>query len=314
MSPFSRAAAVSWLFAVISFAAPVPFHAQDVPSIRSVHVLHSLGQVEIEIEASDPIVPRTNVLTGPDRLLVDFVNALPGTQLRNQTVNRAEVKNLRVGLFSADPPVTRIVLDLNGPQPFQVFPSGRTIIVKIGAKTATAGPEAVRSAPHAALPLVNAGYPAHAVELPAPPAPAKASFQVAFHNGLLSISSDRATLSEILFAVHQRTGAEIAIPAGAEEEKVAVELGPGPAPEVLAHLLNGSRFNFLILSSAKDPKALDQVILSPRAEGTNQIQMPPQPAQSVTPDEDLQPVPLQMPNPGPGTQAPPPPPSNEVPD
>ena len=36
----------------------------------------SRGQVEIEIEASDRILPHTNVLTGPDRLVVDFVQEL----------------------------------------------------------------------------------------------------------------------------------------------------------------------------------------------------------------------------------------------
>src|SRR5579863_2334920 len=106
--------------------------SQNVPSIRRVQVLRGVGQVEVEIEASDHIVPQTHVITNPDRLVVDFVNALPGIQLRNQAINRGEVKSLRVGLFSADPPVTRVVLDLNGPQPYQVFPSGRTVIVKIG--------------------------------------------------------------------------------------------------------------------------------------------------------------------------------------
>ena len=75
------------------------------------------------------------------------------------------------------------------------------------------------------------------------------------------------TLSQVLFAVQQRTGAEVSIAAGAEQETVAVDLTPGPAPEVLARLLNGSKFNFLILSAANDPQRLDRVILSPRAEG-----------------------------------------------
>jgi hypothetical protein len=74
-------------------------------------------------------------------------------------------------------------------------------------------------------------------------------------------------LSEVLYAVHQHTGADIAVPAGAEQERVAADIGPGPAAEVLAHLLNGSRFNFLIVNSASDARVLDRVILSPRGEG-----------------------------------------------
>src|ERR1700683_879549 len=105
-----RAAAALLLWAAVCFPAPVAGQARDVPSIRRVQVLRSGKQVEIEIEASERIVPQTNLLTGPDRLVVDFVNAVPGAQLRGQAVNREEVKGLRVGLFSSNPPVTRIVV------------------------------------------------------------------------------------------------------------------------------------------------------------------------------------------------------------
>jgi len=267
------------LWAAVCFPAPVA--GQTVPSIRRVQVLRTRGQVEIEIEASDRVIPHTNVLTGPDRLIVDFVNAVPGAQLRNQAVNRQEVKGLRVGLFSSNPPVTRVVLDLNGPQPYQVFPSGRTVIVKVGdAGTETAGPR-TGSGPV----LVNTNYPTSAAHLsvPTPIAPPKPELVVSFQGGLLSINSNKANLSQVLFAVHEKTGAEIAIPAGAEQEQVVAEYGPAPAPEVLAHLLNGSKFNFLILSSSTDPHALDRVILSSRPDGP---MPPPRPQQRVVAEED----------------------------
>ena len=242
-------------------------------------MLRSGARVEIEIEASERVVPQTNVLTGPDRLIVDFVNARPGAQLRNLPVNRAEVKNLRVGLFSSDPPVTRVVLDLNGPQPYQVFSSGKIVIVKIGESP---GATSAVFQPAAGPVLVNANYPAPSAK-PASPLGGKPRLVVSFEGGLLSISSNKANLSEILFEVHQRTGAEIAIPAGAEQEQVAAEIGPAPAPEVLAHLLNGSRFNFMILSSATNPQALDRVILSPRGEGAI---LPGNPQPQPAPDDD----------------------------
>jgi hypothetical protein len=267
-----------------------------VPSIRRVQVLPSRNLVEIEIEASQRIVPQINVLTAPDRLVVDFVNASPGTQLRSQSVNRGEVKSLRVGLFSKNPPVTRIVLDLNGPQPYQVFPSGRTVIVKVGG---VQGAETARVTPASGAVLVNTRYPAQAVPVSAPPPPAKPPLEVLFQGGLLSISSNQASLSEILLAVHQRTGAEIAIPAGAEQEKVVADFGPAPAPEVLAHLLNGSQFNYLILSSSTDPGILDRVILSARSDLPMPTPLPQ--AQSLTDDEaDSQPSAAPPPRPVPG--------------
>lgn len=312
------------LGAAVCFPAPAAGQSRSVPSIRRVQVLRSSGQVEIEIEASDRLVPQTHVINNPDRLVVDFVNATPGLRLHAQAINRGDVKGLRVGLFSSDPPVTRIVLDLNGPQPYQVFPSGRTVIVKVG--VAGAQPAAYR--PASSPVLLNTNYPAQAVPFSTPAPTAKPPLQVSFHDGLLSISSNKATLSEILYAVHQRTGAEIAIPAGAEQEKVMAELGPAPAAEVLAHLLNGSKFNFLILSSSTDPRTPDQVILSPRAEGP--ITARPQ-AQPVADDDDeaaeavvqpkvapaVRPVPPPVGNPNPVTDGQSPPtaqPNNDVPD
>ncbi len=259
-------------------------HGQGAPTIRRVQVLRSGGQLEIEIEASARLVPQTHLITGPDRLVVDFVNAIPSAQLHNQALNRDDVKRLRVGLFSSDPPVTRVVLDLNGPQPYQVFPSGKTVIVKVG-ESGGAQPAQYHAA--SAPTLVNTSYPAQAVPISAPAPPvARPPLTVSFQDGLLSISSNKATLSEVLFAVHQRTGAEIAIPAGAEQEKVAIEIGPAPAAEVLAHLLNGSNFNFLILNSSTDSRALDRVILTPRIGGPVSAPAPSPQVQSATEDED----------------------------
>jgi hypothetical protein len=91
---------------------------------------------------------------------------------------------------------------------------------------------------------------------------------------MLGVNANKATLSEVLYAIQQRTGAEISIPAGAEQERVVTDIGPAPAAEVLARLLNGSRFNFLILNSATDPRQLDRVILSVRGEGAAFVPAP----------------------------------------
>ncbi len=240
---------------------------QAQASVRGIKILGSKDTVEIEVESSDRVVPSTQVLTGPDRLVIDFPNAVPGSQLRNQSVDRGEVKDVRFGLFQGKPPVTRIVLDLRTAQSYQVFPYGRTTIIKIVGNAPYAA-AAVGKADAPAQPrpgLVSANYTPGVA--PVQVAPAPQPLIVTFHKGLLAIKSDKATLSEILLAVQQRTGAEVSIAAGAGQEKVVADIGPAPAPEVLAQLLHGSSFNFLILSAANDPKQLDRVILTPRSEG-----------------------------------------------
>jgi len=267
MQRFSRIIASRLLLAGLC----APLAAQTLlaqTSVRSVKVLGSKDAVEIEVQASDRIVPETQVLTGPDRLVIDFPNALPGNQLRSQSVDRGEVKDVRIGLFQAKPPVTRIVLDLKTAQSYQVFPYGRTIIIKVmgGAPDPSAAIANFTSEPVKRPGLVVTNYTTRAepvrLETSAQP-----TLEVTFRNGLLGIRANKVTLSEVLFAVQQRTGAEISIAAGAEQERVVADIAPGSAPEVLARLLNGSKFNFLILSAVNDPGQLDRVILSARAEG-----------------------------------------------
>src|SRR5215469_8717163 len=100
-------------------------------SVRSVRVLGTKDIVEVEVQATDRIVPETQVLSGPDRLVVDFPNAVPAGQLRNQSIDRADVKDVRVGLFQANPPITRVVLDLKSARSYQIFPNGRTVMIKV---------------------------------------------------------------------------------------------------------------------------------------------------------------------------------------
>jgi len=273
----------SWLRAQTSVPqAQVSQASVAQASVRSVKVLGSKDSVEIEVQASDRIVPETQVLTGPDRLVVDFPNAVPSSQLRSQSVNRGEVKDLRVGLFQSKPPVTRVVIDLNSAQSYQIFPYGRTVIIKVsgGGMDAAGSVSNLRSAELRSADRRSNNLPAGTVTRPglvvanytrAEPVRVVTADQplldVTYRNGLLGIRANKATLSEVLFAVQQRTGAQVSIAAGAEQEKVVADIEPGPAPEVLARLLNGSKFNFLILSAVNDPAQVDRVILSVRPEG-----------------------------------------------
>ena len=83
--------------------------------------------------------------------------------------------------------------------------------------------------------------------------------QVTYENSQLTIVAPNSTLADILRAVRKQTGADIEIPAA--PERVVTHLGPGPAREVVADLLNGSRFNYVLLGSPSDDSALTRVVL-----------------------------------------------------
>ena len=91
--------------------------------------------------------------------------------------------------------------------------------------------------------------------------------QVTYQAGQLTIQAQNSTLGDILRAVRAKTGASVDIPSNADE-RVVGRLGPGPAREVLASLLNGSHFNYVMVGSATDPGAVQQVILTSKSGGT----------------------------------------------
>jgi len=83
--------------------------------------------------------------------------------------------------------------------------------------------------------------------------------QVSYQNAQLTIVAPNSTLGDILRAVRKQTGAEIEIPVA--PERVVTRLGPGPAREVMADLLNGSRFNYVLLGSPSNDALLTRVVL-----------------------------------------------------
>jgi len=185
-------------------------------------------------------------------------------QARAFAVNQGEVKGVRVGLLSSKPPVTRVVLDLKSPQAYQLFPLGKSVIVKLG------GPVGIAETPQAATPEVaDAQVPA--------PAPEK-KVAVSYQDGMLSITSNKGSLADVLNEVHLQTGADIAIPAGAEQENVAVSLGPAPPRDVVAKLLDGSHYNFIIVGADGDISKIGRVILS--LKGAGNVPSQAQPAES----------------------------------
>lgn len=87
---------------------------------------------------------------------------------------------------------------------------------------------------------------------------------VSFRNGQLTIIAQNSTLGDILRAVRAQTGAAVEIPGNANE-RVVTQLGPGPARDVLASLLNGSHFNYVMLGSASNPAMVERIILTSKA-------------------------------------------------
>jgi hypothetical protein len=142
--------------------AAAPAAAQTV--LRSIGVSTVGSEAVVTIEANGPLPsPTLGTVDGPPRIFLDF----PGVRARTAGVARsvdARIQRVRVGLFSATPVVTRVVIDLLSHQPHRVELATGRVMVFIGSATAPA--------PVPALPPPAAAAPPPTPPPPTPPRPA----------------------------------------------------------------------------------------------------------------------------------------------
>jgi len=113
-------------------AAPVAkADTADAPaSIRKIAVSHGPSGLEVAIHGVTSA--KAMKLTGPDRIVLDFANAVPATNTKNIMVNSAELKDIRVGQFQNDPPVTRVVLDMKSAAEYELVPGNGMLTIARG--------------------------------------------------------------------------------------------------------------------------------------------------------------------------------------
>jgi hypothetical protein len=295
--------------------------ASHPSSVSKISLLHS-NPFQLQINTNARATPQSQVISDPERLIIDIPDAEPGLGLHNLAVNRDEVKAVRVSLFTKNPLVTRIVVDLNEPQWYRIAPNASGFLVSLGndaesgSRTQpTIGWVSAKLTSRPAQELRNSfivkksTVKRSAANLP--------KMSVQFSNGMLTIHASGATLSEVLFEVQKQTGAEIAIPSGTERDRVAADFGPGPAGEVMHQLLNGSGLNFVVVGSETDPNVLRSVILSgnsgPADSPSNFAQSSAPAAENIEAEApDAAPIPEEV-NPAPAQVSPPGQPPAELP-
>lgn len=83
---------------------------------------------------------------------------------------------------------------------------------------------------------------------------------VTMEGGLLTIDAPNSTLSDVLSGIHQATGA--AIEGASPNERVAVRLGPGNPRQVVAALLYGTPYDYVILGSQDRQDVVTRILLT----------------------------------------------------
>jgi len=115
------------LLALLVCAFALPAAAGPAAEIQEVHVASKGDQETIDVHLTSSVKPAVIVAKNPDRLVLQFPNTATPTRQQVALVEQNGVKAVRVGLNKADPPVTRVVVDLNRAHPYAVAMDGNTV-------------------------------------------------------------------------------------------------------------------------------------------------------------------------------------------
>jgi len=144
----------------------------------------------------------------------------------------------------------------------------------------TAPPPTVQTPPVAQVPLRPSQMPAVAP-------------RISYTDGKLTVVAENSTLGDVLNSIHNATGMQIESSGGGASERVAAKIGPGTVREVLLAVLEGSRYDYILLGSESNPENIDKVILTPKSGGvgaptTAMGATPVRPADEDTEDDNTQ--------------------------
>ncbi|MBV8673794.1 MAG: hypothetical protein JOZ33_10200 [Acidobacteriaceae bacterium] len=115
-------------------------------------------------------------------------------------------------------------------------------------------------------------------------------------DGKLTIRANGQEFASVLESVRSATGFTVEMPPGVNSEPVFLNVGPTSTAEALMALLDGTNYNYIIVGSERDPRAVKRLILTDRSSnGTGTLvassqgaPVPSQPALygAVQPDSD----------------------------
>ncbi|HEY6272792.1 MAG TPA: hypothetical protein VIX19_12490 [Terriglobales bacterium] len=161
----------------------------------------------------------------------------------------------QVSPIQVNPPRRQRPVRPQTPADFAPDPAPRTPVAQPVAQPVA--PAAPAQTPAAVAAVPETEQPAE--NLPPPTTP-----QVTYRNNLLTVQAMNSTLAGLLTAIRNKTGIQVeGLEAGAPE-RVAISMGPAPEGEVLAAILGGSKFDYVVVERPDSPGTVQRVLLSPR--------------------------------------------------
>jgi AMIN domain len=110
--------------------APRAVSVQDLRVVRD-----TSNNLRVEITLSAPLgsTPSATAATSPNRVVLDLPNTLSDGKQQQLAVNYKGVRRVRLGLNSATPPITRVMVEMDEAHPYDLQSDGTRVTLIIGA-------------------------------------------------------------------------------------------------------------------------------------------------------------------------------------
>ena len=146
------------VFLVAAAAALAQTAAEQVATIEAIDVTRHQSEIRIQVTLSTAVVPDLIVASHPDRLVLQLPRTITRGRQRRIAINQDGVQRVRVGLNSAHPPVTRLVVDLTSARTYSMTATGNTIVLTVLPELPAAEKQG-GATPAASAPLVEKLWP-----------------------------------------------------------------------------------------------------------------------------------------------------------
>ena len=123
--------------------------------IEQLQVKREGSDVRIEVILTGAVQPAVETATNPDRLVLTLPGTLSDAKQKHFPLDANGVHGVRVGLNNANPPVTRVVVDMDSAHPYTVDTNGRSIVVHIQQTDSAVASKHSGPVPAASAPLIG---------------------------------------------------------------------------------------------------------------------------------------------------------------
>src|SRR5579864_7542369 len=128
--------------------------AGGATEVEQLQVKRDGADVTIQIILTGEVKPAVETATNPDRLVLVLPGTLSDAKQKHFPLDANGVRGVRMGLNTANPPVTRVVVDLDSAHPYALSSNGNTITLRVQ-PTESAVARRQGPAPAASAPLIG---------------------------------------------------------------------------------------------------------------------------------------------------------------